>query len=117
MHQIERLGQTIRPGEGAVIFPEGTRSRDGVVRTFHSGAVRRILGPQTLPIVAVAVGGAEGIARLQDLTRLRWGHMVRIRTVAVFPPVAGKRALLDQLTHAQEEITSTVEHWKEGDVS
>lgn len=116
MHQIERLGRTIRRGEGAVIFPEGTRSRDGVVRTFHSGAVRRIHASQALPIVAVAVGGAEGIARVQDLTRLRRGHMVRIRTVAVYPSVAGKRALLDQLSHAQEEITRTVEGWKQGGV-
>ena len=37
------------------IFPEGTRSREGRVKKFHSAAVRTILAHHPLPAVSVAV--------------------------------------------------------------
>ncbi|MFP4152883.1 MAG: lysophospholipid acyltransferase family protein [Alkalispirochaeta sp.] len=113
MKQIERLGRTIRDNEGAVIFPEGTRSRDGAVHTFHSGAVRRILASQPLPIVAVAVDGGIGISRMQDLVKMKRGHQFRIAVVAEFPPVTGKRELIEQLTVAETVIAETLAEWRE----
>lgn len=113
MRRIERLGKTVRNGEGAVIFPEGTRSRDGTVRTFHSGAVRRVHASQNLPIVAVAVDGGWGVARMQDLARMRWGHQYRIATAATFPPVDSKRELLDQLTAGEEAIRTMIAAWRQ----
>jgi len=113
MKRIERLGRTIRDNEGAVIFPEGTRSRDGAVHTFHSGAVRRILASQPLPIVAVAVDGGSGISRMQDLVKMKRGHQFRIAVAAGFPPATGKRELLEQLSAAESAIAGTIAEWRE----
>jgi len=112
MRRIERLGKTLRPGEGAVIFPEGTRSRDGTVRTFHSGAVRRIHASQSLPVVAVAVDGGWRFARMQDLTRMGKGQEFRIALCNVFPPARSKGELISQIDEAQRTIEGTLDEWR-----
>lgn len=49
-----------------VIFPEGTRSRDGLLHPFKTGAFR--LAAQTgAPILPVVLYGAYGLQRPQDL--------------------------------------------------
>jgi 1-acyl-sn-glycerol-3-phosphate acyltransferase len=112
MKEIERLGRTLRDNEGAVIFPEGTRSRDGAVHTFHSGAVRRLLSTEALPIVVIALDGGTGISHMDDLARLRRGHEYRLKLVEVLPPAAGKRALIEQIGRAQEMITDQLARWR-----
>lgn len=113
MHRIERLGRTIRPGEGVVIFPEGTRSLDGKVRTFHSGAVRKIQASRPLSLVAVAVDGGWRFARMQDLTRMRRGQEVRIAICSIFSPSHTKKELTAQLDGAQRSIERTITGWRE----
>ncbi|MFA7568193.1 MAG: lysophospholipid acyltransferase family protein [Alkalispirochaeta sp.] len=113
MRRIERLGRTIRQGEGVVIFPEGTRSLDGKVRTFHSGAIRKIQASRPLPMVAVAVDGGWRFARMQDLTRMERGQEVRIAFCNVFPPAQSKRELITQLDTAQQDIERTIKGWRE----
>lgn len=117
MKRIERLGRTIRANEGAVIFPEGTRSRDGEVLTFHSGAVRRVHASQGLQIVVVAVDGGWRITGLQDLVRMKRGHRYRIAAIDVYPPATGKRELLEQLTSAHDSIERTIARWRAEDLT
>jgi 1-acyl-sn-glycerol-3-phosphate acyltransferase len=112
MKEIERLGRTLRDNEGAVIFPEGTRSRDGIVHTFHSGAVRRLLAAEALPIVVIALDGGTGISHMDDLAGLRRGHEYRLKVLQVLPPATGKRALIAQIGHAQEIITDQLKRWR-----
>ncbi|MEX2444344.1 MAG: lysophospholipid acyltransferase family protein [Alkalispirochaeta sp.] len=111
MREIERLGRTLQPGEGAVIFPEGTRSRDGRVQTFHSGAIRRLVSSRPLPMVVIAVDGGAGYSGLDDLVRIKPGHVFRLKMVGIFPPVAEKRALIAQLRAAEALIAQTISRW------
>ncbi|MFO8042458.1 MAG: lysophospholipid acyltransferase family protein [Alkalispirochaeta sp.] len=113
MQEIEHLGRTLRPGEGAVIFPEGTRSRDGRVQTFHSGATRRLVSTRPLPMVVIAVDGGTGFSRLADLARMEPGHIFRLKMVAILPPAQGKPALIAQLREAQHLIAHTIAQWRE----
>lgn len=113
MREIERLGRSLRSGDGAAIFPEGTRSRDGAVHTFHSGAVRRLLAAAPLPLVVVAVDGGHGVTSLGDLGRMRHGHRYRLRVLEVLPAAQGKRALVEQLRHSENLIRQTVARWRE----
>lgn len=112
MKEIESLGRTLRHREGAVIFPEGTRSRDGVVRTFHSGAVRRLLTARPLPVVVVAVDGGWNVAGLADLGRMDRGHRFRLRVLKVLPPASEKRELVQQIATAQQLIEDTLAQWR-----
>lgn len=113
MQEIERLGRTLRPGEGAVIFPEGTRSRDGRVQTFHSGATRRLVTTRPLPMVVFAADGGAGFSGISDLARIEPGHIFRLKMVGIYPPARGKQALIAQLQEAQHLIAQTIAQWRD----
>ncbi len=49
--------EILRAGEVAVVFPEGTRSRDGSLGEFRSGAVR-IAQKSGAPVVPIWIGGS-----------------------------------------------------------
>ena len=50
---VEQLRKKVAEGYSIVVFPEGTRSRDGQIRRFHKGAfyLSRELGLDILPIM------------------------------------------------------------------
>jgi 1-acyl-sn-glycerol-3-phosphate acyltransferase len=54
---LERLKETIDAGYSIVIFPEGTRSEDGVIKRFHKGAFY-IAEAFKLPIQPLLIHGA-----------------------------------------------------------
>ena len=53
--------QRLTPGWSLMIFPEGTRSPNGELQAFRSGALRMALSTK-LPIVPVALDGARDIS-------------------------------------------------------
>lgn len=113
MKEIELLGRRSRAGGWCpVIFPEGTRSRDGVVRTFHAGAVRRLAESTRFPIVAVAVDGGYNIARLSDFIGKRTVGNYRVKAMAVYPPAASKQELREQLRDAEIRVATQVASWQ-----
>jgi 1-acyl-sn-glycerol-3-phosphate acyltransferase len=75
---IARFEQVLREGKPLLVFPEGTRSEDGIVRPFKNGgfyAAARV----GVPVVPVAV---EGTHRLMKKGAIDTGDG-RIRTVRV----------------------------------
>lgn len=52
--------ENLRKGESVIIYPEGTRSRDGEVQDFRKGAFRLALATG-LPILPVSVAGTDRI--------------------------------------------------------
>lgn len=56
---LEQIAAVLRAGDVVGIFPEGTRTPDGALHRFRSGAAR--LAAQTqAPVVPVGVTGTEG---------------------------------------------------------
>ena len=57
---LEAAGELVAAGVVLVVFAEGSRSRDGVVQEFHTGAFRLAaeIGPQVLPI---AIAGSRDV--------------------------------------------------------
>ena len=68
-------------GTSVTIFPEGTRSRDGNLQRFHSGAFRLAFAAN-IPIVPICIFGTGQFLR-------RGGFLLRPATVSVrvLPPV------------------------------
>ncbi len=112
MTRIERLARRCRGTMCPVVFPEGTRSRDGDVGAFHSGAVRRILQGQVMPVVALAVDGGTRVARLSDVVNLPSHHEFRLRAVQVFPAPTDKRTTLSTIESARHAIVAQVDAWR-----
>jgi 1-acyl-sn-glycerol-3-phosphate acyltransferase len=69
--QLERAAGLLREGHSLAAFPEGTRSRDGSVRPFKTGAFRAAIDAG-VPVLPVAVEGS-GRVMPPDGFRIRPG--------------------------------------------
>jgi 1-acyl-sn-glycerol-3-phosphate acyltransferase len=91
-------------GSCPVIFPEGTRSCDGYVGTFHTAGVRKILAETPLPIVVAVMDGGWRVARFKSLLFNLQGVRFRVRVLSVTPSLSAKREVLSAVEAAREEI-------------
>ena len=94
-----------------VVFPEGTRTRTGKVKRFHSAAVRTLLKHAPLPAVTVAINGGYRISRLKDLVRNLRGCAYRVRLLTLYPPPRGREDVKAMIERAHDEIKGQVEEW------
>ncbi len=114
--EMRRLGRATHEGISPVVFPEGTRSRSGEVRTFHAGAVRSILAASpNVPITAVAVDGGFRFVSVGDILRGLSSMTYRARLVGVFAHDGTKPSILDALARAQEAVTAQIAEWRSRD--
>jgi len=105
MRSIRRFARRCeREGTCPVIFPEGTRSRDGRLGVFHTAGVRKILNETALPIVIAVVEGGWKVAKFTDLVRNLSGARFRVRVLSVSPVVSLKRQALEAISTGHEEI-------------
>lgn len=104
--QVERLrarvAAEIARGRSILVFPEGTRTRDGRVRRFRKGVfvIARDLG---LPIVPVAVTGMYEILRA-DSALMRPGKEVTVYCDAPIDPTGVPDAEIPQLAQRVREV-------------
>ena len=73
-----------------VVFPEGTRSRNGHLGKFHTAGIRYILEHSNLPVVAAAVEGGYKIQKFMDFFTKLHGLVYRTKILKVYPHVSGK---------------------------
>jgi 1-acyl-sn-glycerol-3-phosphate acyltransferase len=79
----------IKRGVSLIMFPEGTRSPDGTMKTALPGAVL-IATRLNMPIIPVGITGSD---KLKNLKRAFWHHpkiTVNIGKPFTLPPVNGK---------------------------
>lgn len=111
--RIERLARMCgRMGLCPVVFPEGTRSRTGVLGPFHSGAVRTILRTLPLPVVSVATDGGYRAAALRqfmtNLAHLRYD----VKVLSVYPAPHSKTEIDAVIQKARTEIFEQIKSWR-----
>ena len=74
----------LRDGHCVVMYPEGSRSRDGSVHRLRSG-VARVAAELAVPVVPAGIEGIERAWPVGQRPRLR-GAAVTVRFGAAFPP-------------------------------
>ncbi len=94
-------GRRLKAGTSVIIFPEGTRSRDGRVGRFHEGAfvMAKSAGVDILPCVQ------EGTGSVIDGKRLRMPHTF---TVRVLDPVPAAEAAAKSPRELAEAVRQTI---------
>ncbi len=63
---LKKAAETIRKGTSVVIFPEGTRSRDGLIHDFKKGGFVMAVDSK-VPVVPVVLHGTRAIMAKEDL--------------------------------------------------
>ena len=58
---LRHVSRALREGYGVLLFPEGTRSRDGRIGTFRSGIGRVIADFPGLPIIPTRIEGTSRV--------------------------------------------------------
>lgn len=99
-------------GVTGVIFPEGTRARDGVMGPFRSaGAVALLESAPELPVVPVAIDGSWVLLRYR-LRPVPFGTRVRASFGEPIPRIPGESAS-DVLARAEAYIRGVQARWRE----
>ena len=96
-----------------VIFPEGTRSRDGDLRTFHSAGFRRFLNVAPMPVAVCAIDGGYKISSLRSFFRNIKGMGYKVKVLKVFPPPTTKEEQLKVLEEGKTLIEEQLKKWRE----
>lgn len=103
VEMLARCRQTLAKGSSVMMFPEGTRSADGQMRAFKTGAFELAVEAQ-VPIVPIAIQGT-GNALPKHGFVLRGRHPI---TVTVLPPFAPGSSVDEASARAREQIATVV---------
>jgi 1-acyl-sn-glycerol-3-phosphate acyltransferase len=105
--ELIKLGNRMKENKwSAVIFPEGTRSKDGQVKTFHVGGIATILKkcPDAL-LVPIAINNAWKVVKYGNFPLNTFQHM----TWDVLEPIEPSGRPMEELVkEAEERIKSSL---------
>lgn len=112
MKSIEAFAhRSVKDKTSPIIFPEGTRSRDGSVHSFHSAGVRRILEISPMPLVALSMDGGWKISDIKRLFHNLKGGSYRMHIEKVYEAPKNKEEAVAILEDARTRISERVELW------
>lgn len=112
MRAIKEFGAKVQErGVSAVIFPEGSRSRDGHLKEFKTaGPVMLMKSADRLAVVPAAIDGSWKLLK-HKLLPIPFGTRVRIKFLDPIERLPGEdpRELLER---ARQQIEATLEGWR-----
>lgn len=100
---LEIAAERVRAGTSIVVFPEGTRSYDGVMRSFKKGSFRIAIKART-PVVPLAIADSFQVMRRGEVT-------VHPRTVklTIDRPIPVDGLVEEQAAELSEQVRLVVE--------
>jgi 1-acyl-sn-glycerol-3-phosphate acyltransferase len=104
---LEACARWLRQGMPVMIFPEGTRSRDGQLQAFKDGAFRLAIAEQS-DVLPVAVSGT-----LRALPKASWRFAKSRALVMVGTPVSAKGMTEADLPRLKAEVRAQIEAMRE----
>ena len=95
-----------------VLFPEGTRSRDGSLGKFYSAGFRTLTEACKLPVVVCALDGGWKIADLKGLLKNIKKGTYRLKVIKVFDCPEGKDECQAILDESKVLIENQLNEWR-----
>ena len=95
-----------------ILFPEGTRSKNGEIGTFHSAGFRRLLSKAPMPVVVAAVDGGWNISSVTRLATNLRGGAYRVKALKIYPTPTTKEAQLKVLEESKKLIQEQLTIWR-----
>ena len=109
---IRELGEAAeRRSVAVVIFPEGTRSRDGSLKSFRPGGLNELLSAApSLQVVPTTIDGAWELLKYK-LFPVPFGTKVKVRFSDPLQRIEGEDPA-ELLARAREVIEGTLSEWR-----
>ena len=95
-----------------MIFPEGTRSKDGNLGTFYSAGFRRLEETVNLPIAVCALDGGWKISKLDEIMRNLYRGSYRVKVLKIYPAPKNKEEEKVMLDEAHDLIQKQLDEWR-----
>lgn len=95
-----------------VLFPEGTRSRDGEIGKFYSAGFRTLAEASKLPVVVCALDGGWKIADLKGLLKNIKQGVYRLQVLKVYEPPKTKEECTAILDESRVLIQNKLNEWR-----
>ena len=99
-------------GWNPVIFPEGTRSRDGALGKFYSAGFRKLEEQLQLPVVVCALDGGWRISQIDTIFRRLYKGEYRIKILKIYDAPKTKEEEMSILEEAHDLIDSELKQWR-----
>lgn len=95
-----------------VIFPEGTRTRDGEVGKFYSAGFRKLAESSGLPVVVCAIDGGYNLRELKNLFNNLQSGCYRVKIVKIYDNPKTKEDSINILDEGRELISQQLHEWR-----
>lgn len=116
MKTIDSFGKRIiERKQIPVLFPEGTRSKDGTLGTFYAAGFRRLTDATNLPVAVCALEGGWRINNLKNIFTNLTNGSYHVKVLKVFPAPHGKEEQVAILNEAKVLIQNQIDEWRKED--
>lgn len=113
MQTIDSFGKRIMArGQIPVIFPEGTRSKDGNLGTFYTAGFRRLSESAPLPVAVCALDGGYRINNLLTIFQNLHNGFYRVKVMDILPAPKNKEEQVAALEKSKELIQRQLDEWR-----
>ena len=116
METIDKFGKRVMErGQIPVIFPEGTRSKDGNLGTFYTAGFRRLSEAAPLPVAVCALDGGYKINNLTTIFQNLHNGYYRVKVVGLLPAPKTKEEQISVLEKGKELIQTQLDEWRKAE--
>lgn len=116
MKTIEDFGKrVVERNQIPILFPEGTRSKDGSLGTFYSAGFRKLVETTNLPIVVCALDNGYKINDLKHIFENISKINYKCKVLKVIPCPQSKEEQVKVLEEAKSLIQQQLDQWREED--
>jgi len=113
MKVVETFGKrALKKNQIPVLFPEGTRTRDGNVGKFYSAGFRKLTEATLLPVAVCALDGGWQIRDISTIMRRLKNGSYRVKVLKVFPAPKTKDAQAALLEESRVLIQAQLDEWR-----
>ena len=113
MKHIEEFGKrVIEKKQIPVIFPEGTRSKDGELGTFYSAGFRRLVQTARLPVAVCALDGGWKLSHITSIMRNLKSGSYKVKVLKVYDAPQTKEEEKRILEESRVLIQEQLDKWR-----
>ena len=113
MRYVEEFGKkVVQRNQIPILFPEGSRTKDGNVGKFYSAGFRKLNESTGLPIVACALDGGWEIRDIKKImTKLKNGSY-RVKVLKIYETPKTKEDEVFILDESRKLIQNQIDEWR-----